>query len=224
MPKRLADIRREAGLALWRAGTIARVGMRTRIAHGPHLARRSGPAPRASQGEAEPTLIFRFLAENSPHRPGLICPEQVGPHAAGDPPRETGLLVLRAERADGSGRVRPGAARARARLAGPPDAEEPAGVRARAIRARPLGGAAVSISWRSTAPEIEYVAKHSGARAIFFDATSPTSSRAAIAELPGIRRENMSRSAARWKASRRSSRSSKRRPASRRTGAKTRPS
>jgi fatty-acyl-CoA synthase len=32
-----------------------------------------------------------------------------------------------------------------------------------------LGGSAVTISWRSTAPEIEYIAKHAGARAIFFD-------------------------------------------------------
>jgi len=187
MQNKLAHIRREATAALWRAGTIARVGVQT----GMHTVLR-WPGARVllrelPRGKQNPTLIFRFHAQNTPHRLGLVYPEPI----AGDPPRERvysffelNALMDRVGQAlsqRGLGRGSPVLLILKNR---------PEFVLVQSGLGR-IGGAAVSISWRSTAPEIQYVAKHSGAQAIFFDAHVADIVRAAVAELPGIRRENI---------------------------------
>src|SRR5262249_21352219 len=53
-----------------------------------------------------------------------------------------------------------------------------------------IGGSAVTISWRSTAPEIEYIAKHSDARAIFFDVDIADTVKAALPSLDRTLRKN----------------------------------
>lgn len=52
-----------------------------------------------------------------------------------------------------------------------------------------IGGAAVSLSWRSTAAELEYLLNHSGARAVFFEASLWPALEEALRACPKIARE-----------------------------------
>src|SRR5262249_18296543 len=52
-----------------------------------------------------------------------------------------------------------------------------------------LGAAAVTVSWRSTPPELEYIAKHSGAQALVFDHDIAAVAREALGRMPNIHPE-----------------------------------
>jgi fatty-acyl-CoA synthase len=54
-----------------------------------------------------------------------------------------------------------------------------------------IGVSTIPTSWRSTVPEIEYLAKHSGATAIFFDADIADVIREAMPKLPGVPQKNL---------------------------------
>jgi acyl-CoA synthetase (AMP-forming)/AMP-acid ligase II len=178
LPK-LADIRREARAALWRARMVARVGRDK----GMHEVLRWGGAKvllrELPKGKQNPSLIFRFHAENSPQKAGLVCP--------GPPERAYSFFEMN-ERMD-----RIGLALSRRGLGKGTAALLMLKNRPEFVMLQPglgrIGGAAVSVSWRSTAPELEYVAKHSGARALFFDAEVADTVRAALPNLPGIPRD-----------------------------------
>jgi len=109
-------------------------------------------------GRTNASTIFRFHARNSPNRTGLVyrdrsysffeMDEQIdrvgaGLAAAGIGPGDRVVLMLK-------------------------NAPEFLFVQAGVGR---LGGAAVSVSWRSTAKELTYLVENSGARGLFFDAS-----------------------------------------------------
>src|SRR5262249_61405018 len=54
-----------------------------------------------------------------------------------------------------------------------------------------IGVSTIPASWRSTVPEIEYLAKHSGATAIFFDADIADVIREAMPKLPNVPQKNL---------------------------------
>ncbi len=168
---RLRTVREAAKQARFRLETIARVGGKLGL-------HRSLTWPGAKvllrsilKGKTNPSLIFRFYAENDPDRTALI---QVTPPAR--PPGAPELTTRRhySYREMNETIDRVGLALSRRGIG------KGAGVllliknRIEFLVIHPalsrIGGAAVPASWRSTAPEIEYLARHSGAQVVFFDA------------------------------------------------------
>jgi len=164
--ERVLDLKRQAEGAVWRARTAGRVMLATGIAG---KARRPGLATiarEAARGRINASLIFRYHAANNPHGTALIAP--LGAHGA-EVERAYSFFELN----DTIDRIAAGLA-ARGIRRG--DAvlialkNRPEFIILQAAVGR-LGAAAVSVSWRSTAPEMEYIATHSQARALLFDAT-----------------------------------------------------
>ena len=179
--QKLSDLAREARAAIWRAATVARVGHEKRM----HTVLRWPGAKvllrELPKGKQNPSLIFRFQAENAPHRAGLVVP--------GPPERAYSFYEMN-DKMDRVGLAlsRRGFGRGTAALLMIKNRPEFVLVQPGLGR---IGGAAVSVSWRSTPAEVEYVARHSGARALFFDVDIADTVRAALPNLPGIPKENV---------------------------------
>jgi acyl-CoA synthetase (AMP-forming)/AMP-acid ligase II len=168
-------IARENGrAAVERVKIIARVGKQTGMHTAITLPGAGVLARELSKGKQNTSLIFRFHARNTPHKVALIAP-----HArarGGDPGDAPRAPVERAysfyELNDLMDRIGAGLARVGV---GPGVSvliavkNRPEFIMIQSAVAR-IGGAAVTASWRSTAPELEYLATHSGAKVIFFDA------------------------------------------------------
>ncbi len=162
------EVARQAGAsASFRARTISTVGRRIEM----HKAL-SWPGVRvflreAAKGKLNASLVFRFAAANDPDRLALVEANASAPHGGYGPDRSFtfGELNERLERL-GAALTRRGFKKGSAVLMLLKN-------RAEFILIQPaigrLGASAVTISWRSTAPEIEYIAKHAGVRAVFFD-------------------------------------------------------
>ncbi len=168
---RLRTIRDAAKQARFRVETLVRVGRKLGMHRqltwgGARLLARTLP-----KGKTNPSLIFRFYAEVDPDRTAIVqvtsparaagAAEPVGRrHYSYREMNETidriGLALSRRGIARGAGVLLLIKNRIEFLLI------QPALGR--------IGASAVPASWRSTAPEIEYLAKHSGARVIFFDA------------------------------------------------------
>jgi fatty-acyl-CoA synthase len=154
------------------------------------LARKSGllfamrpPGIRAlvrivAKGARDPSQLYRVHAANSPSKPALVC---VGP-AAGDQSLTFGELddrmnrVAAALQERGLGRGARVIVMARNR----PEFVEMQGGTGRA------GSAGVSVSWRSTGPELAFVARDSQARAIVFEADLWPAVKQALESAPRI--------------------------------------
>jgi fatty-acyl-CoA synthase len=132
------------------------------------------------KGKQNPSLIFRFQAENSPHRAGLIVP--------GPPERAYSFYEMN-DRMDRIGLALSQRGMGRGSAALMMLKNRPEFVMLQPGLGR-IGGAAVSVSWRSTPAELEYVAKNSGARFLFFDCEVADTVRAALPNLPDVSKEN----------------------------------
>ncbi|WP_437478624.1 AMP-binding protein [Sorangium sp. So ce1014] len=148
-----------------------------------------------AKGKANPSLLFRFYAENSPHRIAVVDPRRLARGAAeGDvkAPAEDRVYSFFAlneaiERLgyalDRRG-VGPGATVLLALK------NRPEFVMSQIALAR-VGASVVTASWRSTPAELSYLAGHSGARLLVFDADIADVIREAAPRLEGIPRESM---------------------------------
>jgi acyl-CoA synthetase (AMP-forming)/AMP-acid ligase II len=159
------------------------------------------------RGKANPSLLYRFHAANSPHRIAAIYPQSLAPQ------REAGPQGPAPQGEQGGATPGPLEDRAysffeiddamdRVSLALQRRGVGPGASVLLALKNRPgflivqvaanrAGAATVTASWRSTAPELQYLARHSGARALFFDADVADVVREAAPGFEGIPRENM---------------------------------
>ncbi|MBK8256458.1 MAG: AMP-binding protein [Polyangiaceae bacterium] len=178
---RLLDVKARAQAAAWRLKTSARVYRSTGIARAVKPAGLATVLREAARGRLNASLIFRYHASNSPHAIALIGP--AGAH---------GSITERAysffELNDAIDRIAAGLAsigirKGEAVLVSMKN--RPEFIIAQAAIGR-LGASAVSVSWRSTPPELEYIANHSHARALFFDSTIESTIAAALPNLPNI--------------------------------------
>jgi len=182
--ERLAEIARLGRDARWKAETMARVSLKL----GVHKAMR-WPGARAlardlARGRASASTLFRVNAGNDPDRPALV---QAGLPGA---PQERRLSYAEADAlADriAGALVRRGIGRGSAVLIMLKNRIE---FFVLGLAANRAGASAVTVSWRSTVPELAYLAGHSGAEAVFFDADMADLVREAPAALTGVPRRN----------------------------------
>jgi fatty-acyl-CoA synthase len=197
----LLGARQKAEQSLWKARTVGRVALQTGM---PASIRWSGARvllrdlPRGKSG---PSLLFRFHAENDPHRIAIIHPRSLlSPRGEGRAEAAADPSARREDRAysffelnDLMDRV--GLALHRRGIGPGSSALVMLKNRPEFLILQPaigrIGAGAVSVSWRSTARELEYVAAHSGAKVLFFDAEIAGVVREAAPLLAGIPRENM---------------------------------
>ena len=182
----LRTIRDAAKQARFRLETMVRVGgklgmHRSMSWPGARLLLRTVP-----RGKTNPSLIFRFYAENNPDRVALVqatsparppgAPDGLGTARLQYSYREMNEVIDRI----GLSLSRCGVSRGTSVLILVKNRIEFLLLQPAIGR---IGGKAVPASWRSTAPEIEYLARHSGARAIFFDADIAETIREVAAKL-----------------------------------------
>ncbi|WP_437775478.1 class I adenylate-forming enzyme family protein [Sorangium sp. So ce1097] len=148
-----------------------------------------------ARGKANPSLLFRFHAENSPHRIAVIEPRSLAPRAAeggaGAPAEDRvysffalNEIIDRLGHALDRRGVGPGTT---ALLA---IKNRPEFVMLQVALAR-VGASVVTASWRSTPAELSYLAGHSGARLLVFDADIADVIREAAPRIEGVPREAM---------------------------------
>ncbi|MDI1447955.1 AMP-binding protein [Polyangium sp. 6x1] len=165
--ERLSSLKRAAEDVVFGARTVGRVAIQTKMPSHVHWAGLEAAARELVRTrKAAPPLLFHFMAHNDPHTVGLV-----GLHAL-----PSGRLVE--ERAYSFAEMNERLERIAAGLA--ERGVRPGDRIALMVKNRPefvllqiaagkLGCGAVSCSYRSTPNELEYVATHSGARALFFD-------------------------------------------------------
>jgi acyl-CoA synthetase (AMP-forming)/AMP-acid ligase II len=187
--RKLADLRRAGRDVQWKITTMARVGYHLGI---PQAVRWPGAkvlARELSRLRLNTSTNFRFHAANDPDRSALIQVGVPGHKAPGAP--EVARLSY-GQLDDLSDRIaaalrRRGVARGSAAMVMLKNRVEYFYLGLAAGRA---GAAVVTVSWRSTVPELEYLARHSGAEAVFFDADCADVIREAAPLLRGIPRRN----------------------------------
>ncbi len=163
---RLVELKERSEAAVWRLRTSSRVARARGLTESASAAGVATLVREAARGRVNASLIFRYHAANSPHRVALVAPQ--GAH---------GATVERAyscfELNDTIDRIAAGLS---AKGVGRGESvllamkNRPEFILAQAAIGR-LGASAVSVSWRSTPPEMEYIATHSKARALLFDVT-----------------------------------------------------
>jgi fatty-acyl-CoA synthase len=173
--ERLLDVKRRTQAAAWRLRTTARVALAKGVVGRTRAPGLAAIAKEAVRGRLNASAIFRFHAANDPHGTALLAP--AGAHGAETERAysffELDAVVARVAAGLASKGVRKGDAVLIAMK------NRPEFVIAQAAVGR-LGASAVSVSWRSTAPEMEYIATHSQARALVFDATIEATLRKAL--------------------------------------------
>lgn len=162
---RLLDVKRNAGAAVWRLRTSARVASATGITRGARAQGVATLAREAARGRVNASLIFRYHAANSPHRAALVAP--AGAHGAAEERAYSFFELNSTIDRVAAGLQARGVRRGDAVLIALKNRPEFVILQAAVGR---LGASAVSVSWRSTPHEIEYIASHSQARALVFDA------------------------------------------------------
>jgi fatty-acyl-CoA synthase len=190
---RLHEIRHAAERALWRIQTVGRVGRKLGVHKamtwpGAQLLLRDLP-----RGKGNPSLIFRFHAVNSPDHPALIQATVPGQLSLSEPLPGSGKAYSYWEVNESVDRI--GLALSRRGVGRGSSALILLKNRCELLLIQPslsrIGGSAIPASWRSTVPEIEYLAQHSGARAIFFDVEIAEMIREVAPKLPLVPRENL---------------------------------
>ncbi|MDC0749229.1 class I adenylate-forming enzyme family protein [Polyangium mundeleinium] len=182
--ERLSSLERVAKDVVFGARTVGRVAIQTKM---PSHVRWAGLEATAREllrtRKAAPPLLFHFMAHNDPHTVGLV----------GLSASPSGRLVE--ERAYSFQEMNERIERIAAGLAERgvrPDDRIALMIKNRPefvllqIAAGKLGCGAVSCSFRSTPSELEYVATHSGARALFFDVDVAETVREAAPKLAQI--------------------------------------
>ena len=186
----LGEVRRAAEMARFRVETAVRVGglklgMHRNVGwEGVRLL-----AKELSRGKANMSTLFRYHAVNDPTRPALIQAGLPGDKELGakEVKRLTYGDVDRLADRIGMALSRRGLGRGTAVLMLVKNRVEffvlgPAVSR--------IGASLVTVSWRSTPAEIEYLANHSGAAAVFFDAGIADVIREAQPKLRDVPRRN----------------------------------
>ncbi len=185
--ERLLGLRRAGEDVVFGARTVGRVAMQTKMPSHIHWAGLEAAAREFLRSpKAGPPLLFHFMAHNDPHTVGLVG---LSAPQGGRLTEERAYSFLEMnERVE---KIAAGLAEHGVR----------AGDRiALMIKNRPefvllqiaagkIGCGAVSCSFRSTPSELEYVANHSGARALFFDVEVAEAVREAAPNLPRIGRD-----------------------------------
>ncbi len=140
-------------------------------------------------GPLGPSALFRVHAANDPDRLAIVSYESAASEALGSLPEPRRMTY-----ANANDRIDRLAGGLRARGLGKGDSavlqlhNRAAFLEVQSAMAR-LGGSAVSVSWRSTAAELDYLVNHSGARAVFTDIDCTESLLAARARLTNVRDE-----------------------------------
>jgi fatty-acyl-CoA synthase len=187
---RLAVVARAGRDARWRVETVARVGHKLGMHRGMTWEGARVLARELSHGRATPSTLFRVLTANQPDRAALIQAGVPGDKAS----RASEIRRISYAEADAThdriaaALLQRGIGRGSAALVVLKNRIEFYLVSPAINRA---GAAAVTVSWRSTVPEIEYLARHSGAEAAFFDADVADLIREAAPKLHGIPRRNL---------------------------------
>ncbi len=147
--ERLADV------AL-RARVLAQVGVRSGLMWEFTLRGAAAAASALARGAHNPALIYRVLAVNSPDKVALYWHDEALTFGEVDARMDRVAVGLRRR---GLGR----GSSILVMMKNRPEFVLTGGATSR------MGAAAVSVSWRSTAQELAYLATHSGARAICFE-------------------------------------------------------
>jgi fatty-acyl-CoA synthase len=187
---KLADLLRLGRDARWKVETVARVGLKLgfhRTVRWPGALLLARELPR---GRANTSTLFRFQARNDPDRAALIQAGLPGKKEHGAP--EAGRLTYAQadEMADrlALALVRRGVTRGSAVLIAVKNRIEFFVLGLAATRA---GASVVTVSWRSTVPELEYLASHCGAEAVFFDADIEPTMREGARVMREVPRRNL---------------------------------
>ncbi len=186
---RITEARRAGRDARWSVETVARVGYKLGLHRAMRLPGVALLGRELLHGRANPSTIFRFHGANDPDRPALI---QAGlpSHKGATAPEARRLSYAEVDQtADriASGLAARGVGRGSAVLLMVKNRIEYFALGLASLRG---GGATVTVSWRSTVPELEYLARHSGAEAVFFDADVADMMREAAPRLQGVPRRN----------------------------------
>ena len=190
LSERIAAITRAGKGARWKIETVARVGRKLGFHHSLRWPGATRLAIEASRGRFNASTAFRFQAANQPDREALVQAGVPGHKDHGAPEAQRisyGELDLLADRI-AAALLRRGVGRGSAVMVMLKNRVEYFVLSLAASRA---GAALVTVSWRSTVPELEYLARHSGAEAAFFDADVADTIREAAPRLTGIPRRNL---------------------------------
>jgi fatty-acyl-CoA synthase len=157
----------------------AKARMFARVAHQTGMLRQLRPTGAAAaarsllRGASGPSAIFRVHAANQPERPAFLFEGRTLSYGEVDERIDRLATGLR-RRGMGKGDS------AVLMLRNRPESVEIGAAMSR------LGASGVAASWRSTPAELAYLARNSGARAIFFEAELWPTVEAALRDLPGI--------------------------------------
>ena len=176
---RLLDVKRNAESAVWRLRTSARVAAATGLARGARAPGVATLAREAVRGHLNASVIFRYHAANAPHATALVAPR--GAHGAAEERAYSFFELNDTVDRIAAGLQSRGIRRGDSVLVALKNRPELVMLQAAIGR---LGASAVSVSWRSTPPEIEYIATHSQARAMVFDAAIEPTIRHTLPLLP----------------------------------------
>ncbi|APR86510.1 Long-chain-fatty-acid--CoA ligase [Minicystis rosea] len=186
---RLSELRRLGLSARFRAETVLRVGFKLGVHKSVHFPGAKVVARDVLRGRANASTIFRLHAADNPDRPALVqagLPDHREPLAREAKRLTYGEANAIADRL-AMALVRRGVGRGSAVLIMVKNRIE---FFLLSLAANRAGAAAVTVSWRSTVPELAYLAGHSGAEAVFFDADVEGTVREAVKSLAGIPRRN----------------------------------
>jgi fatty-acyl-CoA synthase len=186
---RIRGIARLGRDAVWGAATVVRVGHKLGLHEGVRLPGAASLAREMSRGRMSASTLFRYLGQNQPDRVALVqagLPGRKEDGAAEAKRIAYGELDALADRI-AAALVRRGVGRGSAAIVMLKNRIEYFVLSLANGRA---GAASVTVSWRSTVPELEYLARHSGAEAVFFDASIADTIREAQPVLRGIPHRN----------------------------------
>jgi len=189
LDERIAEMRRLGRDARWKVETLARVGRKLGIHQALHWDGAVQVARDLSRARVNASTLFRFHAANTPDRPALIQAGLPGRKELGATEARRFLYGDLDPFADriAAALIRRGVGRGSGAIVMLKNRVEYFVLGLGTARA---GAAQVTVSWRSTVPELEYLARHSGAEAVFFDADVADTIREAVPRLRGVPRRN----------------------------------
>jgi fatty-acyl-CoA synthase len=186
----LADVRRAGHVARWSVETVVRASVKLGMLEAVRWPGVVALAKELARGHASHSTLLRYFAANDPDRAAVIQAGTPGAKEVGAPEVKRlayGELDVLGDRV---------AAALAARGVGPGSAaivmlKNRIEFFALGVATGRAGAAGVTISWRSTVPELEFYARHSGAEAVFFDASVADTVREAAPLLRGVPRRNL---------------------------------
>jgi fatty-acyl-CoA synthase len=152
----LAAVKERLALAPARIAATARVARRSGMVWGMSASGLRAAAAALLRAQQSPSLIYRIHAANTPEKAAIVWRDRTLSFSALDASLDR----------IGAALVRRGFERRQSAIV--MVRNRPEFIQAQAAVGR-VGGSAVSVSWRSTAAELEYLVPHSGARFVFFE-------------------------------------------------------